>query len=380
MGSCFTALCQGRPWSYLRSTGCHRQPGGPRDVNRRIHIPVQRYPASLALPDADMQRLRSVLHPADRAHLAGGLEPANPVKLSAVQPGLVLQHRHEAGPSGVMNGLGLAGAGESSHCQVFHRDHLVLADQGSGQLVVEISPGIGDPRMSTSDLDPGLVPVPAASLLARQVALGSPEFLLRPAQEMRRSDLRPSDRTAKCASPRSMPSTGCVSGRAPGSVSTTKLVDVPAGRILVKVTLDGPDGKGRDQRTCTSPTFGRRSFPLGSTRKRALEVNRSPVGDPCGTGPGRRDFRPVACAADGGEEIAIGGVRSTSACCSTTEDTSVSQARSRVFIAVSRADNSASLMYGSPAANASWRARSPSLNTTRAHPNARASATCWPSV
>jgi hypothetical protein len=34
VGSCFIAPCRPhRGWSYQRSTGCHRQPGGPRDVH-----------------------------------------------------------------------------------------------------------------------------------------------------------------------------------------------------------------------------------------------------------------------------------------------------------------------------------------------------------
>ena len=71
--------------------------------------------------------------------------------------------------------------------------------------------------------------------------------------------------------------------------------------------------------------------------------------------------------------------KSASACCSATDDTSVSQARSGLaFAAVSRADITASLMYGSPAAQASCRARSASLNTTRAHPNTLASACICP--
>ena len=39
------------------------------------------------------------------------------------------------------------------------------------------------------------------------------------------------------------------------------------------VTLDGSDGRGRDHRTGTSPIFGKRSFPFGSTLNRALAVN-----------------------------------------------------------------------------------------------------------
>ncbi len=73
--------------------------------------------------------------------------------------------------------------------------------------------------------------------------------------------------------------------------------------------------------------------------------------------------------------------RSARDCWRITADTSASQARSGVaFAAVSRADSSASLTYGRPAACASCRARSPSLNTTRAHPNALASAERWPGV
>jgi hypothetical protein len=40
------------------------------------------------------------------------------------------------------------------------------------------------------------------------------------------------------------------------------------------VTLDGSDGSGRDQRTGTSPIFGSRRFPFGSTLNRALTLNR----------------------------------------------------------------------------------------------------------
>ncbi len=64
-----------------------------------------------------------------------------------------------------------------------------------------------------------------------------------------------------------------------------------------------------------------------------------------------------------------------------TADTSPSQARSGVALAaVSRADSSASVTYGSPAWCACARMRRPSLNTTRAQPNARASAARWPGV
>ena len=66
---------------------------------------------------------------------------------------------------------------------------------------------------------------------------------------------------------------------------------------------------------------------------------------------------------------------SANACCSTTADTSASHARSGVrFAAVSALDNAASVGYGTPASCAARRAATASLNTTRAHPNARANA------
>ena len=44
--------------------------------------------------------------------------------------------------------------------------------------------------------------------------------------------------------------------------------------IAVNVTDDGSDGKSLDQRTCTSPIFGKRSFRPVVMVNRALRVNR----------------------------------------------------------------------------------------------------------
>ena len=164
-GSCFTALRQGEPWSYLRSTGCHRQSGGPGDVDRRIHVPVQPRHTHLTLPDTDTERLEAIIGTAGRAHLRGGLEPAYPVYLAAVQPTLILQHAHESRPPGIVNGLSQPGASEPRHCQVLHGDRLVVADQCRGEPVVEIAPRIGHPGMRSGNLDPSFVPVPAPLLL-----------------------------------------------------------------------------------------------------------------------------------------------------------------------------------------------------------------------
>ena len=66
---------------------------------------------------------------------------------------------------------------------------------------------------------------------------------------------------------------------------------------------------------------------------------------------------------------------SANACCSTTAETSASHARSGVrFAAVNALGSAPSVGYGAPASRAARLAAMASLNTTRAHPNARASA------
>ena len=68
--------------------------------------------------------------------------------------------------------------------------------------------------------------------------------------------------------------TGSVAGKASGSsLMTNEAKYLPAGSLMT-VTLDGTDGSGRDQRTDTSPTLGRRSLRPGRILKRALAVNR----------------------------------------------------------------------------------------------------------
>jgi hypothetical protein len=75
-------------------------------------------------------------------------------------------------------------------------------------------------------------------------------------------------------------------------------------------------------------------------------------------------------------------VQSASACCNTTADTSPSHARSGRFFAsvMTWRDSSASLTNANPFSWASLRMRSASLNTVRAHPNARPSAIRWVGV
>src|ERR1700759_2625994 len=147
-----------------------------------------------------------------------------------------------------------------------------------------------------------------------------------------------------------MPITDSVSGSVPGPTSTTKLAKYRSALSLITVTEDGSDGSGRDQRTGTFPILGRRSFPLGVMEKRALRVNRMAclrsLRDRNRGGATLGPFRwPVTEA----KKFRYPALRSASACWSTTADTSLSQARSGVALAaVSRTDNSASVIYGCP--------------------------------
>jgi len=94
---------------------------------------------------------------------------------------------------------------------------------------------------------------------------------------------------------------------------------------------------------------------------------------------GGATLRPLRLPVTEAKKLRYATFRSARACCSTTLDTSASHARSEVAFAsvISRRDSSPSETYFSPASRACWRSRSPSLKTTRAHPNDRASASRW---
>jgi len=90
---------------------------------------------------------------------------------------------------------------------------------------------------------------------------------------------RPSDSTANDVRPRSIPTSASAAGNRAASVAgpgpTTKLAKYRPAASLSTVTLAGSQGSGRDQRTSTSPIFGRRSFPPGVILNLALAVNRT---------------------------------------------------------------------------------------------------------
>src|SRR5262249_21202629 len=148
-----------------------------------------------------------------------------------------------------------------------------------------------------------------------------------------------------------MPITGSAAGKVLGSVSTTNEAKYRSAESLTTVTDDGSDGRGLDQRTGTSPIFGSRSLPFGSTRNRALAVNRIAcrwsLQD---RNLGLATFGPLRVPLIEAKKFRYPTFRSASACWSTTEETPFSHARSGSFlIAVSRADRSLSVRYGPPA-------------------------------
>src|SRR4051794_25213876 len=84
----------------------------------------------------------------------------------------------------------------------------------------------------------------------------------------------PSDSTAKCVKPRSMPTSEFSSGSGWSVVWTMNEAKYRPAASLMIVTDDGAEGSSRDQRTSRSPIFGSRSRPLSRILYRALAVNR----------------------------------------------------------------------------------------------------------
>jgi hypothetical protein len=95
------------------------------------------------------------------------------------------------------------------------------------------------------------------------------------------------------------------------------------------VTLDGTHGSGRDQRTDTSPTLGRRSLLPGRILNRALAVNRMACRRSLrDRNRGGLIFGPFRSPLREAKKFRSAAFRSAWACWSTTADTSLSHARS----------------------------------------------------
>jgi hypothetical protein len=87
--------------------------------------------------------------------------------------GLVLQQPDQGRPAGVMHALGQPAPSKPGHGEVLDGDHLVLADQPQGELVVMIGPPVADLAMRDRNPAVGLGVVGGSFLLAGQGALGA---------------------------------------------------------------------------------------------------------------------------------------------------------------------------------------------------------------
>ena len=146
---------------------------------------------------------RADLHPARRAHLTGGLEPAD--------PGNVRRYRAassstagEPGPAGVVHGPGQPGPRQPGHAQVLGVDRLIVADQPQRDLVRVVEPGFPYRAVQDRDPVPGPGPVRGAVLPAGQGPLRAGGRA--PARRNRGLPMTsPSEVTARLARPRSIP-------------------------------------------------------------------------------------------------------------------------------------------------------------------------------
>ena len=191
----------------------------------------------------------------------------------------------------------------------------------------------------------------------------------------------PFDRTANVVNPKSIPTSWSMTGSGSVSASITNEAKYRPAVSLTSVTEDGDDGSSRDQRTFRSPIFAAYRRPFGF-RLNPLRVSRITcrlsLRD---RNRGAPTLRPLRLPDIESNQLRYAARASWHACTRATDATSDNQARSGVRLAsvTTRRCTSVAEIF-SPAEYASCLARSASLYTTRAHPNALASASRWPGV
>lgn len=108
---------------------------------------------------------------------------------------LVLQHGRERRPTSVENRLRQTRTRQPRHRRVLHRDRLVLADQPSGELMVEVPACVGNSSTRACQFDPGLLPIRRSLLLTREGPLQPLELRFCLVQKSRSIDLGAVERT-----------------------------------------------------------------------------------------------------------------------------------------------------------------------------------------
>ena len=154
-----------------------------------------------------------------------------------------------------------------------------------------------DPGVAARDLAAGALPVARALLAAGELPLAARSFAAALRAMRGRRPSGPSDSTAKCVRPRSIPTSRRPAGAAASGASTTNEAWYRPAASTVTVTETPRTAASRDQRTGTSPIPGSRSRPAAVTRNRAALVNRIDCArSRFGTGTGARPaFGPSGC-------------------------------------------------------------------------------------
>jgi hypothetical protein len=176
-----------------------------QDVLRGVDVPVVPGAAGRARPVPPVQAQRSEDMPARRACLRRRVPPVDHDQVPPVPGRLVLEHGPEGSPPAVRDRLRHpAVADHVLHGEIFHDDHVVVADQVGGGLVQEVGAGGADFAVGAGGLGLGFGAVGGPGLAARRSRCRG--FAIR----------CPSLVTAKSVIPRSTPAPRPVAGRASG--------------------------------------------------------------------------------------------------------------------------------------------------------------------
>ena len=269
--------------------------------------------AARAGPLPDVQGLGLADGPARRARPGGGEPAVDPGERPPVPPRLVVEHRRRTSTSPRRARCGRAGSGpgpdtarSSTYTAWFSR-----IDRGR-QLVQPVPAGVPDPGMTAGDLAARASPVaPSPSGGGRVPAARVRSFAAALRAIRGASTFRPSDSTAKCVRPRSIPTSRSVGGSGASGTSTTNEAWYRPVASTVTVTIDG----SRRQRRGTSAPARRRSRaaaagPPAVTRNRAALVNRIDCArSRLDRNRGAPSRAALARALHRGEEVPVRGVR-----------------------------------------------------------------------
>src|SRR6266480_3290228 len=174
-----------RTWSYSLSTGRHRKPCG-QHIFRSIDITVMLDAALGTCPGTDIKRKRVKNMTTVETALRGRIPRVNLDERSPVPLCFVCELSHKLTPSHIRDGLGkLVVLYHILDVQTLDAYDLVLTYDLCRELVLRVTPPIGNPGMNTSDLQLSLATVLRAFLLLRMSTLRLCQFLFIRGRELR---------------------------------------------------------------------------------------------------------------------------------------------------------------------------------------------------